>query len=57
MECWATRNRKVSWQGARDMAGEVIDDPDKAAEQFIEHWKKVAEAKVVDKARAREFLQ
>ena len=57
MDCWATRNRKVSLQGARNITGEVIDDPDEAAKQFVEHWKKVAEAKIVDKAGAREFLK
>ena len=56
MDQWATKNRKASLQGARDEAGHVVNNPDKAAEVFISHWRKVAEEKHIDKQLAREFL-
>ena len=56
MDCWATRNRKTSLQAARDEQGNLIDDPEQAAGQFISHWKKVAETKIIDKKAAQTFL-
>ena len=57
MDRWATRNRKASLQACRDSAGNVISEPDKAAEVFVTHWKKVAEEKYIDKYKARAFLR
>jgi hypothetical protein len=54
---WATRNRKVSLQGARDNAGNVIDDPSEAAASFVSHWKAVAQEKLIDVTAARNFLK
>ena len=56
-DCWATKGRKVSLQGARDLSGNVISDPEEAAEVFIAHWRKVAERKPIDVQKAREFLK
>ena len=56
MSFWATRGRKVSLQGARDQAGNVISNPDEAADSFIKHWKAVAEEKLIDVHAARSFL-
>ena len=54
---WANKGRKVSLQGARDPGGNVISDPNAAAEVFISHWGKVAEEKTIDVQKAREFLK
>jgi hypothetical protein len=57
MGFWATRGRKISLQGARDQLGDVISDPDRAADSFIRHWKAVAEEKTIDLQAARIFLK
>ena len=56
MDQWATRNRKITLQGAKDSDGSVITEPSSAAEVFIRHWKDVAQSKRIDTTQAKAFL-
>ena len=56
MDLWATRNRKAPLQAARDENGIIVEEPERAASIFIDHWKVVAEEKKIDSKQARAFL-